>query len=102
MRFLARQNLCLLQAYIVTEAALLYFRTFQFPEALNDITWDKRIMIGLISGNLVYSSWLLQWSFASILGVVFGLSNPNVRRPSLVHYELSRLTCKSGLAANLW
>jgi hypothetical protein len=87
MRFLLRQTLRLLRAYLTVEAAMLYFGTLHFPEALDDITWSKRAVIGLISGCLVYSSWLLQWSFVSILGVAFGLSNPNVRGPSLGHDE---------------
>jgi hypothetical protein len=81
--FLIRQTLRLFQGYLLTETALLYLRTCKFPDVLDNITYGKQIVIGLVSGILVYGSWLFQWSTVSILGVASGLSKPSVRRPSL-------------------
>jgi len=78
-RFLIRQTLRLLQGYFLVEAALLYLRTCKLPDLLDNMTWEKQIVIGLAFGGMVYGSWLLQWSTVSILGVVSGLSKPNVR-----------------------
>ncbi|OCK85386.1 hypothetical protein K432DRAFT_377736 [Lepidopterella palustris CBS 459.81] len=63
-------------AYIVADACILFTSTFKFPDVLEHITWENKTKIGLASGLLILSSWQMQWTFVSILGVASRLSDP--------------------------
>ena len=77
-RFILGQILGLLQYYLVVEAALLYLSTFSSPDILDNVTWDKYVLIGVVSGILIYASWQVNWTTGSILSVAMRLSQPEV------------------------
>lgn len=77
-RFVFGQVLSLLKHYLVEEAAILYLSRFSFPEILDNMTWDKYVLIGIDSGIIIYATWQIQWIVVSILGVATGLSQPKV------------------------
>ena len=78
-RFILGQVLSLLQHYLIMEAAFLYLSRFPFPETLDNITWDKYVLIGVISVILNFQAWQLNWTTVSVLAVATGLSQPEVR-----------------------
>jgi hypothetical protein len=77
-RFILGQVLSFLQHYLMMEAALLYLSRFPFPETLDNMTWDKYVLIGAVSSILMFQSWQLNWTTVSILAVATGFSQPEV------------------------
>lgn len=76
--FLKKQTVHFAQSYIILEAALLNLSRWDLPSILDEPDFSTRLLIGLSSAVIIYSSWEMQWAFASLLGVGSYLSEPVV------------------------